>query len=180
MLIRSSLGQYLGGYALGKLVGDTELPDDVDVRDVNGSGRTGWYEVWLRGVKIGTLRPGGKNGRFLRSAPNPPEATASAPAPVPVAAVPAPIPQIAIAPPQPAVAAPIIIPVVNTPSTVAPPAGSGVTTWLETPNSQPIVDPVTGAVTEAPASSMNKWIGGIALLTGGYFLAKALGFKSRL
>lgn len=43
------------------LIGDTELPPGTTTKDVGG----GWYEVWYGGNRIGTLRPGGPNGRFL-------------------------------------------------------------------------------------------------------------------
>jgi hypothetical protein len=44
-----------------QLVGDTELPAGTTTRDVGG----GWYEVHYGGQRIGTLRPGGGNGRFI-------------------------------------------------------------------------------------------------------------------
>lgn len=43
------------------LIGDTELPPGTTTKEVGG----GWYEVWLGGQRIGTLRPGGANGRFI-------------------------------------------------------------------------------------------------------------------
>jgi hypothetical protein len=43
------------------LVGDTELPPGTTTKEVGG----GWYEVWHGGQRIGTLRPGGPNGRFI-------------------------------------------------------------------------------------------------------------------
>jgi hypothetical protein len=43
------------------LIGDTELPPGTTTKDVGG----GWYEVHYGGQRIGTLRPGGPNGRFL-------------------------------------------------------------------------------------------------------------------
>ncbi len=46
----------------GRLVGDTYLPPDVTLKDVGG----GWSEVWRPGEgRVGTLRPGGKNGLFI-------------------------------------------------------------------------------------------------------------------
>lgn len=46
----------------GRLVGDTYLPADVELKDVGG----GWSEVWRPGEgRVGTLRPGGKNGQFI-------------------------------------------------------------------------------------------------------------------
>lgn len=45
----------------GRLVGDTYLPPDVETRDVGG----GWSEVWHGGERVGSLRPGGANGRFI-------------------------------------------------------------------------------------------------------------------
>ncbi len=45
----------------GRLVGDTYLPPDVELRDVGG----GWSEVHQGGQRVGTLRPGGPNGRFI-------------------------------------------------------------------------------------------------------------------
>lgn len=47
------------------LVGDTELPPGTTFVDKGG----GWYEVHYPGFgRIGTLRPGGPNGRFLNDA----------------------------------------------------------------------------------------------------------------
>jgi hypothetical protein len=43
------------------LIGDTELPPGTTTKDVGG----GWYEVHYGGQRIGTLRPGGPNGRFI-------------------------------------------------------------------------------------------------------------------
>lgn len=43
------------------LVGDTELPAGTTTKSVGN----GWYEVWNGGQRIGTLRPGGKNGQFI-------------------------------------------------------------------------------------------------------------------
>jgi hypothetical protein len=43
------------------LVGDTELPPGTTTKSVG----KGWYEVWHGGQRIGTLRPGGPNGRFI-------------------------------------------------------------------------------------------------------------------
>jgi hypothetical protein len=43
------------------LVGDTELPAGTTTKSVGN----GWYEVLYNGQRIGTLRPGGKNGRFI-------------------------------------------------------------------------------------------------------------------
>lgn len=45
----------------GRLLGDTYLPPDVNTVDVGN----GWYEVHHGGQRVGTLRPGGANGRFL-------------------------------------------------------------------------------------------------------------------
>lgn len=45
----------------GRLIGDTYLPSDVELKDVG----KGWYEVHHGGQRVGTLRPGGKNGRFI-------------------------------------------------------------------------------------------------------------------
>jgi len=46
----------------GRLVGDTYLPPDVTLKDVGG----GWSEVWREGEgRVGSLRPGGPNGRFV-------------------------------------------------------------------------------------------------------------------
>lgn len=44
-----------------QLVGDTELPAGTTTKSVGD----GWYEVWYGGNRIGTLRPGGPNGRFI-------------------------------------------------------------------------------------------------------------------
>lgn len=46
------------------VVGDTELPAGSTFVDKGG----GWYEVHYGGQRIGTLRPGGSNGRFLNDA----------------------------------------------------------------------------------------------------------------
>lgn len=43
------------------LVGDTELPPGTTTKSVGN----GWYEVWYGGQRIGTLRPGGANGKFI-------------------------------------------------------------------------------------------------------------------
>jgi hypothetical protein len=45
----------------GQLVGDTYLPKGASTVDVGN----GWYEVHYGGQRIGTLRPGGPNGRFI-------------------------------------------------------------------------------------------------------------------
>jgi len=45
----------------GQLVGDTYLPPGTTTVDVGN----GWYEVHHGGQRIGTLRPGGPNGRFI-------------------------------------------------------------------------------------------------------------------
>lgn len=45
----------------GRLLGDTYLPPDVSTVDVG----KGWYEVHHGGQRVGTLRPGGPNGRFV-------------------------------------------------------------------------------------------------------------------
>lgn len=47
--------------ANGKLFGDKYLPPDTTTKDVGG----GWYEVWNGGSRIGSLRPGGPNGKFV-------------------------------------------------------------------------------------------------------------------
>lgn len=47
--------------AQDQLVGDTMLPAGTTTKDVG----KGWYEVWNGGQRIGTLRPGGENGRFI-------------------------------------------------------------------------------------------------------------------
>src|SRR5688500_16540356 len=44
-----------------QLVGDTELPPGTTTKSVGD----GWYEVHYNGQRIGTLRPGGANGRFI-------------------------------------------------------------------------------------------------------------------
>jgi hypothetical protein len=43
------------------LVGDTELPAGTTTKSVGN----GWYEVHNGGNRIGTLRPGGANGKFV-------------------------------------------------------------------------------------------------------------------
>lgn len=45
----------------GQLVGDTYLPPGASTVDVGN----GWYEVHHGGNRVGTLRPGGPNGRFI-------------------------------------------------------------------------------------------------------------------
>lgn len=45
----------------GQLVGDTYLPPGTTTVDVGN----GWYEVHNGGQRVGTLRPGGPNGRFV-------------------------------------------------------------------------------------------------------------------
>lgn len=45
----------------GRRIGDTYLPPDVSTVDLG----KGWYEVHHGGQRVGTLRPGGKNGRFI-------------------------------------------------------------------------------------------------------------------
>lgn len=47
-----------------QLVGDTELPAGTTTKSIG----KGWYEVWYGGNRIGTLRPGGKNGQFISDA----------------------------------------------------------------------------------------------------------------
>lgn len=49
------------GQLNGRLIGDTYLPSDVSTVDVG----KGWYEVHHGGQRVGTLRPGGSNGRFI-------------------------------------------------------------------------------------------------------------------
>jgi hypothetical protein len=46
------------------LIGDTELPAGTNTRSIGN----GWFEVWYGDQRIGTLRPGGANGRFLNDA----------------------------------------------------------------------------------------------------------------
>lgn len=45
----------------GRLLGDTYLPSDVTTVDKG----KGWYDVMHGGTRIGYLRPGGPNGRFI-------------------------------------------------------------------------------------------------------------------
>lgn len=45
----------------GRLVGDTYLPPDVELVDKG----KGWYDVNQGGQRVGYLRPGGANGRFV-------------------------------------------------------------------------------------------------------------------
>lgn len=45
----------------GKLVGDQYLAPDTETVDKGN----GWYEVHQGGQRVGTLRPGGKNGQFV-------------------------------------------------------------------------------------------------------------------
>ncbi len=44
-----------------QLVGDTELPAGTTTKSVG----KGYYEVWYGGNRIGTLQPGGPNGKFV-------------------------------------------------------------------------------------------------------------------
>lgn len=187
MKLAGGMGMYMGLADLAtKQVGDTWLPIETEVRNyVNG-----WGEVWLRGVRIGTLRPGGKNGKFLRSADDPPSVVPTmAPQPVATSVAPTPVPQIAPAPSpvvntvaqQPA-QIPVSIPTVQTGSTSGGTTQPYVTSLVEGTSSAPAIMPAdTGTGTTADSStSMNQWIGIAALGIGGYALAKMLGFKSRL
>lgn len=45
----------------GRLLGDTYLPPDVATVDKG----KGWYDVMYGDDRVGYLRPGGKNGRFI-------------------------------------------------------------------------------------------------------------------
>lgn len=45
----------------GRLIGDQYLPPDVSTVDLG----KGWYEVHHGGQRVGTLQPGGRNGRFV-------------------------------------------------------------------------------------------------------------------
>jgi hypothetical protein len=45
----------------GVTVGDTSLPEGTTTRHI----KDGWYDVEYDGQRIGTLRPGGKSGRFI-------------------------------------------------------------------------------------------------------------------
>lgn len=47
--------------ANGQLVGDTYLPQGTDVRP---TGKKGYYRVFYNGQELGSLEPGGSNGRF--------------------------------------------------------------------------------------------------------------------
>lgn len=63
-LDRSNLGsdaRASGAQDRGLLVGDTLLPEGTTTKSVG----KGWYEVWNGGQRIGTLRPGGENGKFI-------------------------------------------------------------------------------------------------------------------
>lgn len=46
-----------------RLIGDTMLPADAQLLSTDG-GRNRYYDVMLDGKKIGSVRPGGSNGRF--------------------------------------------------------------------------------------------------------------------
>lgn len=48
--------------ANGQLVGDSYLPRGTTTKAV---GKKGWYEVHFDGRRIGTLRPGGSNGKYI-------------------------------------------------------------------------------------------------------------------
>jgi hypothetical protein len=47
----------------GRQIGDIYLPPDVSTTDVGN----GWYDVNHGGQRVGTLRPGGDNGRFINN-----------------------------------------------------------------------------------------------------------------
>lgn len=57
----SGPGQSQWNQLNGQLVGDTYLPPGASTVDVG----KGWYEVHHGGGRVGTLRPGGNNGRFI-------------------------------------------------------------------------------------------------------------------
>lgn len=57
----SGPGQSQWNQLNGQLVGDTYLPPGASTVDVGN----GWYEVHHGGGRVGTLRPGGNNGRFI-------------------------------------------------------------------------------------------------------------------
>ncbi len=50
--------------ANGQLVGDSYLPRGTYTKPVQG-GKKGWYEVYYGDNRIGTLRPGGSNGKYI-------------------------------------------------------------------------------------------------------------------
>jgi len=65
---RTATGQNAGSQSTswdqsnGRLLGDTYLPPDVQLGPDKGGG---WYDVNRDGNRIGYLRPGGANGRFV-------------------------------------------------------------------------------------------------------------------
>lgn len=66
----------INNFSIGDVpIGDAMLPDGTTTVQLSGKpGGKGWYEVWLRGVRIGTLKPGGRNGIYVADgAPIPPE-----------------------------------------------------------------------------------------------------------
>lgn len=179
----------ISNFSLGDvLIGNTMLPDGTTTVQLSGrTGGRGWYEVWLRGVRIGTLRPGGSNGIYIADgAPIPPEPRAIAqPAPTPTvtSAPPTPVPVSPPAPTQPTVTNTMIAPVSDSPRpmlvpTIAPTTVSPtpmVTTEYVTGGSGSTLEPLTDdepLSTEKPtfAMSSNAWIGW-ALLAGGLVLA---------
>lgn len=77
----------------GRLLGDTYLPPDVSTVDVGN----GWYDVNYGGQRVGTLRPGGRNGQFINNTnwqmPQPPLVSSPPPAAPPAGVNPVPQPQ---------------------------------------------------------------------------------------
>lgn len=191
MNVRGNIGQYLSNYlpetGLGKLIGNSEeLPEATEVRNYRKGSGGMWGDVYLWGTKIGYLKPGGNKGLFVREAPNPADPTQAGGTPAPSGGSPAvsyaPPPvvgsnaQSLIAPAPP----PVVIPTVNTGGGALPTYGSGLTQYVEgAGTSAPITNDATAAATDS-GTTPGKIIGVVALLAGGYFLAKALGFKSRL
>lgn len=178
MNIAGGIGQYLG---LGKLVGATDLPDAVEVRNYRKGSGGYWGDVYLYNVKIGYLKPGGDKGIFMREAPDPVAPTLTIAPPPVVTTANVPVSQVYQVPagstPAPI---PVSIPTVQTGSTGT--AALPYTSLVESTSSAPAVMPAdTGTDTTASESSTaSKWIGIAALGIGGYALAKMLGFKSRL
>jgi len=58
----------------GRLIGDTMLPANAELRNYDGK----WGEVWVGDVRVGTLRPGGASGKFIGNGTPIPKAPAGA------------------------------------------------------------------------------------------------------
>lgn len=181
----------------GVMVGDTELPPDTYLATYfKGKGGM-WGEVWQPHGRIGTLKPGGKSGLFVRepadfawadirwpapvATPAPPPVAAPAPAPAPTPVAPAPVAlapqaQKVPAPSAPIVtpSAPVIIPNISAPSTVpAAPSGGGVTYLTESFGNGGAVAPITDPVSSTGTDDKTMvWIAGGAAAVAAFLLLR--------